>query len=95
MVHQNDPQWNDLIVLFPETPGSRQIFLLEVCRTQESCGTSVPLYEYKENRDRLMNTLSRMGQSGVESYWEKKNTESIDGFPTHISRLSGLNSQAK
>ena len=93
VVHQNDPEWQDLLPLFPNMPGARQVFILTVERTQESCGTSIPFYDYKENRNTLVQTMDRMGKESIENFWKTKNTESIDGFPTNIRQLSGLNSE--
>ena len=90
VLHQADPEWSDYIGLFPETPGSRQIFLLNVERTQNSCGMGVPFYDYKQERDALVNAFRRRGKEGTESYWKQENRTSIDGFDTHIAELSGL-----
>lgn len=94
-LHASDKDWERYAGLFPEMPGSRQIFLLSIDKTQNSCGTSVPLYDYREDRETLKNTLQRWGKSGTEAYWEKKNQHSIDGFPTHIMRLSGVDEVPK
>ena len=90
VLHQADAQWDEYISLFPVTPGSRQIFILEVESTLSSCGTAVPLYEYVEDRDALNKFSEKQGPKGTEKYWKLKNQQSLDGFPTNIVALSGL-----
>jgi len=65
-----------------EPPGARQIVLLDVELVQTSCGYSVPLFDYKEERLVLQNWASRKGKDGIREYWREKNTASIDGLPT-------------
>jgi len=83
-VKPNDSEWNELISLFPETPGTRQIFDIEIESTQNSCGMSIPFYEYKEERNQLNDWAEEIGKDGVSQYWEEKNQTSIDGLPTNI-----------
>lgn len=82
--HPRDTQWTDYISLFPEREGSRQIMEVQIESVQTSCGYAVPTMEYKEDRRILDDWVDRKGRSGIETYWEEKNTESIDGFPTYI-----------
>ncbi len=86
VIHPRDPEWNELIDLFPTLPGSRQIVDIAVDLAQQSCGTGVPRYELVEERGpgELLPFYDKMGEDGVERYWEKKNQTSIDGKPTHI-----------
>jgi len=82
--HPRDAEWNEWIAKFPEYPGARQIFLLNVDLVQTSCGFAVPNYEYKEDRDDLVKWTSKIGPDGVKKYWEDKNRTSIDNKPTNI-----------
>lgn len=84
VIHKNDAQWNDLSSHFTLIPGARQIFDLSVDLVQNSCGTSVPLYSYDEDREQLKNWASKQGDEGIKKYWEKKNQKSIDGLETNI-----------
>jgi hypothetical protein len=68
-----------------EPPGARQIVVLAVESAQTSCGYSVPLYEYKEERQTLKNWASRQGGDGIRKYWRERNAVSIDGLPTGTS----------
>lgn len=90
VIHPADARWNDYISLFPTTPGSRQIFILNIDSTLSSCGTAVPLYDYAEDRDGLMQLTEKQGPEGIKKYWLLKNQQSMDGFPTNIAKLSGI-----
>ncbi|HBR96180.1 MAG TPA: pyridoxamine 5'-phosphate oxidase [Gammaproteobacteria bacterium] len=83
-VHKNDPQWTEIAAVFPSLPGARQCFDVRVTLVQASCGFGVPLMDYVGDRDQLISWATRQGESGVRRYWEKKNTVSLDGKPTHI-----------
>ena len=84
--HPRDPEWADLISLFPDMPGQRQIIDVTVELAQQSCGTGVPGYQMVEERGpgELLPFYDKMGEEGVRRYWERKNQTSIDGKPTHI-----------
>lgn len=83
-IHPKDTEWNEVVNLFPEMPGVRQIFDIEVETVQTSCGMSIPYYEYKGERNQLIDWATDKGLDGIEAYWQEKNTESIDGLPTGI-----------
>ena len=56
---------------------------------QQSCGSGVPkltLWWKSVDPAELVPFYAKMGEDGVKRYWEKKNTVSIDGRPTHIYR---------
>ncbi|MCT4698429.1 pyridoxamine 5'-phosphate oxidase family protein [Tenacibaculum haliotis] len=78
----NDAEWDDLITQFPKLSGTRQIFDVTVESTQNSCGMSIPFYEYKEERNELLDWAEEKGDTGIEQYWEDKNKISIDGLNT-------------
>ena len=83
-IHKKDPEWSELYSLFPENPGARQLFDLNVDLVQTSCGMAVPLYEYVDDRRQLIDWAEKKGEAGVSEYWVEKNQHSIDGKPTHI-----------
>ncbi|MBT3365946.1 MAG: pyridoxamine 5'-phosphate oxidase family protein [Nitrospina sp.] len=83
-IHPRDDEWENWIKLFPEYPGSRQIFLLDVESAQTSCGFAVPNYQYKQDREDLVQWTEKIGDEGVKKYWKKNNQTSIDGKPTKI-----------
>ena len=83
-VKPNDAVWNELISLFPDIPGTRQIFDIDIESTQNSCGMSIPFYEYQGERNQLNDWAQELGKKGVEQYWDDRNQKSIDGLPTKI-----------
>lgn len=83
-IKPNDKGWNDVVSLFPETPGTRQIFDITIESAQTSCGMSIPFYEYKEERNELNDWALSEGKDKIAKYWEDKNQTSIDGLPTQI-----------
>jgi len=84
VIHKNDAQWDELSSHFTLLPGARQIFDLSVDLVQNSCGMSVPLYSYSEDRHQLKDWAVKQGDDGIKRYWEKKNQKSIDGLETKI-----------
>lgn len=83
-IKEGDASWEDLIALFPETPGTRQIFVIEIETAQTSCGMSIPFFEYKGEREELNDWAASKGKEGIKEYWTEKNQTSIDGLPTKI-----------
>ncbi|MCI2229468.1 pyridoxamine 5'-phosphate oxidase family protein [Polaribacter sp. MSW13] len=81
---EGDASWDALITLFPETPGTRQIFDIAIESAQTSCGMSIPFFDYKGERNELNDWATEQGKEGIKNYWENKNQTSIDGLPTHI-----------
>ncbi|MGI9595687.1 MAG: pyridoxamine 5'-phosphate oxidase family protein [Acidimicrobiales bacterium] len=85
-IHPRDREWQDLIGLFPTLGGSRQIFDMTIDRTRSSCGTGVPIMSLSAVRGdtELEPFYAAMSDDELNDYWRRKNTESIDGFPTGI-----------
>ena len=83
-IKEGDENWDDLIQLFPEIPGTRQIFDITVDSAQTSCGMSIPYFEFKGERNDLNDWAAEQGKEGIANYWENKNQTSIDGLPTKI-----------
>jgi hypothetical protein len=74
----------ELHSLLGSVPGERHIIVLRVESAQTSCGMAVPLYEYKEQRDELINWALKKGDEGMKDYPRTKNAVSIDGLPTGL-----------
>lgn len=89
ILYPRDKQWDASIAKFPKLAGSRQIFNLTIDLVQTSCGTGIPIMEYKKSRaeDELLPFYEKMGPEGIEKYWHKKNAVSIDGKPTGIASI--------
>lgn len=86
VLHPRDKGWDGLIGLFPAMAGSRQIIDVAIERVEPSCGSGVPLYDYKGQRGDtlLVPFYAKMGQENVLRDWSVKNAQSIDGMPTRI-----------
>ena len=84
VVHPRDNLWSDLVDLFPDLPGARQVFDLTVDLVQTSCGMSVPFFDYVEQRDDLVEWAERKGEDKLVAYWHEKNEVSLDGKPTYL-----------
>lgn len=82
--HQRDPEWAELIQLFPDFTGSRQLIDIKIDMVQTSCGFGVPYFEYQGQREELKWWSEKQGEEGIKAYWEKKNTKSLDGKDTGI-----------
>ena len=83
-IHPGDEDWIKVVGLFPETPGTRQIFDITVESAQTSCGMSIPFFEYKGEREELNDWAREKGKEGIEQYWQEKNLTSIDGKSTGL-----------
>ena len=85
-LHPRDAGWDAAVAQFPEMAGSRQIFDMTIDKVQTSCGTGVPIMSFERDRgpDELLPYYADMGADGVRDYWQRKNTQSIDGADTGI-----------
>lgn len=83
-IHPRDSEWSKFSTYFPDHPGARQIFDVEVSLVQTSCGYAVPFYELKGERPTLTKWAENKGQDGIENYWSEKNATSLDGKVTGI-----------
>ena len=92
VIHPGDRQWEEYIGYFSSIPGERQIIVLNIDSVQTSCGFGVPLYEFKQERQTLVDWADKKGEQGIKQYWQDKNQTSIDGLPTQLLKLSNNNS---
>ena len=83
-LHPRDAEFTELNALFPPSVGARQIYDLHIDLVQSSCGYAVPFMDYKGERDVLLNWAETKGRDGIDTYWATRNTQTIDGLPTHI-----------
>lgn len=71
---------------FPANPGARAIIHVSVSRVADSCGYSVPLFDYRAPRDVLDKWANQKGPDGIRAYQQTKNRTSIDGLPALDTR---------
>lgn len=79
-----DPGFRPLLAAFPDPPdlhGVRAVITVEVERVSDSCGYSVPLMDYRGDRDLLLRWGSRKTDEDLADYRARKNATSIDGLP--------------
>jgi hypothetical protein len=79
-VEPGDEGWDDLVTNFPRSAGTRSVVVMDVERIADSCGWGVPLYEYKGERDQLIDYAETKGRDGLERYKAQKNRKSVDGL---------------
>ena len=81
VIRRNHPQFERLAGHFPHHVGARSIIHIEVSRISDSCGYSVPQYEFVANRDILDKWSENKGDKELQRYRNSKNIVSIDGLP--------------
>ncbi len=86
MIYPRHEEWDELYAMFPDYAGARNIFKFDIDLVTTSCGSGVP--EMSLVRTRAETALdpwyAEMGTDGVNKFWGKTNTVSIDGDPTGI-----------
>jgi hypothetical protein len=84
-VYRDDPRFEELIPLFAEAdgPGVRAVIIVRAKLITDTCGFSVPLMDYREERPLLREFLGRKTDDEFAAYCESKehNATSIDGLP--------------
>ncbi len=80
--HAEDAGFEDLMIHFPDIPGKRQIFELDIDLVQSSCGFAVPLMEFQSDRTILKDWAANKGTDGIQEYWKEKNMINLDGHST-------------
>ncbi|REE84391.1 pyridoxamine 5'-phosphate oxidase [Paenibacillus taihuensis] len=86
VVLPTSPEWDEVAAHFTLYPGYRQIIVSEIEIVKTSCGFSVPYYSYEGERDQLLNWATNHGEEKLIDYRKRKNSASMDGFPTPIGK---------
>jgi len=92
LIHRGELEWDELYAHFTPLPGARQLIDLSVDLAQTSCGQAVPFFDYVGEREELNEWAQQKGEQGIRDYWRDRNQLSLDGQPTGIVALSGLES---
>ena len=71
-IHPKDTKWKDSISLFPEIPGARQIFDVQIESVQTSCGMAVPFYNFVDHRNQLVDSAKEKGKKKLNSIGKKE-----------------------
>ena len=72
--------FENLNLQFPFKRGTRAYIRITLTRISDSCGYSVPLYEFVKHRDVLDKWVEAKTDEQLKEYRLAKNTESIDGL---------------
>ena len=81
LITVEDPRYAEFVELFPTNPGTRAFVHIRVDRVSDSCGYSVPLYQFQSQRETLDRWASKKTPDGLKAYRAAKNRQSIDGLP--------------
>ncbi len=85
VIYPEDEEWGESTARLPAVAGARQYFLIDIDLVQTSCGYSVPLMDYREDRTALAKWAQKQGDAGLRDYWANRNATSLDGMPTRSS----------
>ena len=80
VVYPDSPDYPGLLAAFGSLPGARAVIRIAVTRLSDSCGYSVPRFEYAGPRDTLDQWAEKKGGEGLAAYRESRNARSIDGL---------------
>jgi hypothetical protein len=80
VLERSHPQFAELIDRFPPLPGMRSIIRLSIRRIADSCGWTVPLYDFVAVRDYYDNYATKLGPEGIRQGQLDANMRSIDGL---------------
>jgi len=81
VITPDHPRFADMEALFPPNPGTRAFIHIAVTRVSDSCGFSVPYFDYKEPRDTLDRWAASQSPEKLDAYRATKNQRSIDDLP--------------
>lgn len=77
----DDPRFESMIAEHvPDYPYARDIILLDIERVMDSCGWSIPFYDYKGERDQLQRYIQHQPLDEWRASRVAKNAQSIDGL---------------
>lgn len=80
-IETRDDDFKEMVTSFPQFPMTRALIHVKITRISDSCGYGVPLYDFKEDRQQLVDWADRKGAAWLDEYQQTKNAQSIDGLP--------------
>jgi hypothetical protein len=81
VVAPGDPRYAEFLELFPFNPGTRAFVHIRVDRVSDSCGYSVPMFDFHAPRETLDKWAAKKSPEELKAYWTAKNRRSIDDLP--------------
>lgn len=82
VITSENSRFTELVNLFPANSGTRAFIHITVNRVSDSCGYSVPFYDFRSHRDTLDQWAAKQGPDKLHTYRITKNQTSIDGLPS-------------
>ncbi len=80
VVLPDDEHFADLRARFGPRDAVRSVIVADITRTSNSCGYSIPLMDFVEDRTTLDKWAKGKTEEDLEAYWAQKNAVSIDGL---------------
>ncbi len=77
----DEPEFSNLMELFPAYDRARSIVRIKVDRVADSCGWGVPFYEFKSEREQLKRSVNHKPREEWQEHRYARNAKSIDGLP--------------
>jgi hypothetical protein len=81
VVMPTDAEWAQLSGRFADKRGARAIVVVDVTRVSDSCGYSIPTFDFAGDRDLLDRWTDKKDDEALRDYHVTRNAESIDGLP--------------
>lgn len=81
VITEGHEEFDNLAAKFIPHVGARSIIHIAVNRISDSCGYSVPLFEFRGDRDILDKWSENKGEEALKQYRQSNNAVSIDGLP--------------
>jgi hypothetical protein len=81
VITPDDSRFTEMVARFPANPGTRSVIHIAVNRVSDSCGYSVPYFDFRSHRDSLDKWAHKQGPEKLAAYRVRKNQQSMDGLP--------------
>ncbi|MDH3748221.1 MAG: pyridoxamine 5'-phosphate oxidase family protein [Gammaproteobacteria bacterium] len=87
-VEPHDDDFDALAAKFTDLPTIRNVIVVDIECIRDSCGYGVPLYEFRAERDSLVNWCKSKTGDELLDYRVERNAESLDGLPgLNVARI--------
>ena len=77
---RGDPGYGELLAKFPEYPGTRSVIVSDLFRIADSCGWSIPFYDYREERQQLLRYAASFDEQRLLQKHRDNCAHSLDGL---------------
>jgi hypothetical protein len=80
----HDPEFAALLARFPGYDRARAVIVVELSRIADSCGWSIPFFDYRGERDQLRRWIDHRPLEEWTARRYASNAQSIDGLPALV-----------